>query len=190
MGDSDITFPDIELSSDTNTIVTLSVTKYIEDISNSRFNKVHPDTNNLKDNTKLYEFINNDSLDFPEGNPEYTALSRLREYKNREGVKIYDNVYARTLEGRERRKEINFNDFSYETRQMRRKAEVLKYKNLNINDKIRESKSNKKSQYQLKLLKEQTQNGLQVETQETCDNNKFNCKNIIIDNSVPYLDKL
>lgn len=162
--------------------VTLSKTKYINDISQNRYQNVHPDTNNLEDNTKPYERFNNDSLQFPLGNPEYTALSILREYKNREGLKIYDNVYGRTLVGREGGREIDFNYKTYKERQMRRKAEVLKYKELKINDKKKESKSNKKSQYQLKLMK--------LNTQENCDNNKFNCNNIIIDNSVPFLDKL
>ena len=189
MSSLDNTSPDVILSTKSD-IVTISITKYIDDISNVRFNKVHPDTNKLKDNTKPYEFMINDSLEFPSGNPEYTALSTLREYKNREGDKIYDNVYKRTLNGRERRKQINFSEFSYEMRQMRRKAEVLKYKNFGINDKIRESKSNKKSQYQLKLLKEINKDLLQLENQETCDYNKFNYTSIIIDNSVPFLDKL
>jgi len=56
------------------------------------------------------------------------ALSNLREYKNREGLKIYDDPYARTRIGRTTGANTDFTRYDYETRKMRRKAESLQYK--------------------------------------------------------------
>ena len=95
-------------------LVTLSRTVYIEDISSVRWNDV--------------DISNSSPNEFPQGNPEYIALSRLREYRNREGLNIYDDVYYRTIVGRTTGTNINFNTINYEDRKMRRKAEILQYK--------------------------------------------------------------
>ena len=95
-------------------LVTLSRTVYIEDISTIRWHNVDI-SDSLTD-------------EFPEGNPEYVALSTLREYKNREGLNIYDDVFYRTRIGRTTGRNIDFTSITYEDRKMRRKAEILKYK--------------------------------------------------------------
>ena len=152
-------------------LVTLSRTVYIEDISSIRWNDV--DISNSLPNK------------FPQGNPEYIALSRLREYKNREGINIYNNLFYRTINGRESRKPINFNTINYEQRKMRRKAETLRYKDnmfvRPINQPIKII-----SQTQLKQLKQLRT----IETITACNTQKGSCSNIIYDTNIPFEDKL
>jgi len=85
-------------------LVTLSRTVYIDDISATRWNFVD-----------ISNSLNNE---FPQGNPEYLALSNLREYKNREGLKIYDDPYARTRIGRTTGANTDFTRYDYETRKI------------------------------------------------------------------------
>jgi hypothetical protein len=154
-------------------LVTLSKTVYIEDISSIRWNKVDI----------------SDSLtgEFPEGNPEYIALSRLREYKNREGLNIYDDVFYRTRVGRTTGSNIDFTNINYEDRKMRRKAEVLKYtsNSLTKHQEYRRTigLNNKISQAQLKQLRD-TQAIL------NCEKTTGLCNSIVYNKNVPFEDKL
>lgn len=153
-------------------LVTLSKTVYIEDISSIRWNNVDI----------------SDSLtgEFPEGNPEYIALSRLREYKNREGLNIYDDVFYRTRVGRTTGSNIDFTKINYEDRKMRRKAEVLKYKSntLTKQEEYRRTIVNHKiSQAQLKQLRD-TQSIL------NCEKTTGLCNSIVYNKQVPFEDKL
>lgn len=154
-------------------LVTLSKTVYIEDISSIRWNKVDI----------------SDSLtgEFPEGNPEYIALSRLREYKNREGLNIYDDVFYRTRVGRTTGSNIDFTNINYEDRKMRRKAEVLKYtsNSLTKHQEYRRTigLNNKISQAQLKQLRD-TQSIL------NCEKTTGLCNSIVYNKNVPFEDKL
>lgn len=163
---SNISLEDISL-------VTLSKTVYIEDISSIRWNKVDI----------------SDSLtgEFPEGNPEYIALSRLREYKNREGLNIYDDVFYRTRVGRTTGSNIDFTNINYEDRKMRRKAEVLKYKSntLTKHEEYRRTViwNNKISQAQLKQLRD-TQSIL------NCEKTTGLCNSIVYNKNIPFEDKL
>lgn len=152
-------------------LVTLSRTAYIEDISSIRWNEV-----DISDSL---------SLEFPEGNPEFVALSRLREYKNREGLNIYDDPFARTRTGRSTGQNIDFSSYSYEERQTRRKAEYLQYKkntltknelykkNIGLNRDI--------SQTRLRQLNNANLN---------CNIKYGSCNPIPYDTSVPFQDKL
>lgn len=149
-------------------LVTLSRTAYIEDISSVRWNNVDI-SNSLPD-------------EFPQGNPEYIALSRLREYKNREGINIYDNVFYRTNNGRIRTEPIDFNTINYEQRKMRRKAEVLRYKD-NMFVRPQPQPVKKISQTQLKQLRT-------IEIITACNKQKGSCSNIIYDKTIPFQDKL
>ena len=147
-------------------LVTLSRTVYIEDISSVRWNDV--DISNSLPN------------EFPQGNPEYIALSRLREYKNREGINIYSNLFYRTINGRTQGKNINFNTINYEQRKMRRKAEVLLYKE---NMFVRPINIKNISQAQLKQY-------LTIENIRRCNTQNGSCSNIIYDKNIPFEDKL
>lgn len=148
-------------------LVTLSSTVYIEDISAIRWNDV--DISNSLPN------------EFPQGNPEYIALSTLREYKNREGLRIYDDPFARTREGRESGNNIDFSAYDYETRKMRRKAEILQYKENSFTK--RNVRSNKLSQYQLKLIRDRT-------TLTNCEKKGGLCNSIVYDTNVPFENNL
>ena len=152
-------------------LVTLSKTVYIEDISSIRWNNVDI-SNSLTD-------------EFPDGNPEYIALSRVREYKNREGLNIYDNVFYRTRVGRTTGSNIDFTSTNYEDRKMRRKAEVLKYKSntLTKHEEFRRTINNKISQAQLKQLRD-TQAIL------NCEKTTGLCNSIVYNKNVPFEDKL
>jgi len=149
-------------------LVTLSRTVYIEDISSIRWNDVDI----------------SDSLpeEFPQGNPEYIALARVREYKNREGINIYNNVFYRTTNGRIRRESINFDTINYEQRKMRRKAEVLRYKD-NMFVRPHPQPVKKISQSQLKQLS-------MIQNITACTTQKGSCNAIIYDTNIPFLDKL
>ena len=147
-------------------LVTLSRTVYIEDISSIRWNDV--------------DISNSLPEEFPQGNPEYIALARVREYKNREGINIYNNVFYRTNNGRIRREPINFDTINYEQRKMRRKAEVLRYKD---NMFVRPQPVKKISQTQLKQLRT-------IEIITACNKQKGSCSNIIYDTTIPFQDKL
>lgn len=149
-------------------LVTLSRTAYIEDISSVRWNNVDI-SNSLPD-------------EFPQGNPEYIALARLREYKNREGINIYDNVFYRTNNGRIRREPINFDTINYEQRKMRRKAEVLRYKD-NMFVRPHPQPVKKISQTQLKQLRI-------IGIITSCSTQKGSCSTIIYDKNIPFEDKL
>jgi len=165
------------LSIDINDIslVTISSTKYIEEISSVRFN-YHVD---VSDNIQL---------EFNQGNPEYIALARLREYSNREGVRVYNDVYYRTRQGRSSGNNVMFNVYSqdgelmdYETRKIRRKAEVLQYKGNSTNKKI--NTNLRLSQYQLKLLRD-------TNDVSNCSYTQNGCSSIIYNKNIPYIDKL
>lgn len=147
-------------------LVTLSRTVYIEDISNVRWNSV--------------DISDSIDLEFPTGNPEYIALARLREYRNREGLNIYDDVFYRTRQGRSTGANIDFTTNSYEERKMRRKAEILKYKANSFKvDFVR----NRVSQAQLKQLRD-TQSIL------NCEKTSGLCNSIVYNKEVPFEDKL
>jgi len=164
------------LSIDINDIslVTISSTKYIEEISSVRFN-YHVD---VSDNIQL---------EFNQGNPEYIALARLREYSNREGVRVYNDVYYRTRQGRSSGNNVMFNVYSqdgelmdYETRKIRRKAEVLQHKN---NSTKINSTNSRISQSQLKWLRD-------TNDVSNCSYTQNGCSSIIYNKNIPYIDKL
>lgn len=148
-------------------LVTLSSTVYIEDISAIRWNDV--DISNSLPN------------EFPQGNPEFIALSNLREYKNREGLRIYDDPFARIREGRATGNNIDFSVYDYETRKMRRKADVLQYKENSFTK--RNVRSNKLSQYQLKLIRDRT-------NLTNCEKKGGLCNSIVYDTNVPFENNL
>lgn len=148
-------------------LVTLSRTIYIEDISTIRWNQV--------------AIIDSLPNEFPQGNPEYIALSNLREYKNREGLRIYDNPFARTIFGRESGDNIDFSIYDYETRKMRRKAEILQYKKNSFTK--RNIRTNKFSQSQLKQLRD-------INNITNCQKKVGSCNSIIYDISIPFEDTL
>jgi len=156
-------------------LVTLSRTVYIEDISTIRWHNVDI-SDSLTD-------------EFPEGNPEYVALSTLREYKNREGLNIYDDVFYRTRIGRTTGRNIDFTSINYEDRKMRRKAEILKYKSNTLTKHelyrktIGQNNSNKISQAQLKQLRD-------TQTILNCEKTTGSCNSIIYDKNVPFEAKL
>lgn len=151
-------------------LVTLSRTKYIADISSFL----------------LADLSDNEPGEFRDGNPEFVALARVREYSNREGVRIYDNVRARTRDGRTNGNQISFVAFDYETRKMRRKAEVLQYKK-NINTQADDYKlllsKHGLSQAQLRKL-------LLAQTIASCKVVKGSCSDILYDERVPFEDGL
>lgn len=167
-----------------NIVVTISVTKYIDPttISGERFN--------------IVDISDNINEEYPSGNPEFIALSNLREYKNREGnlgYEIINGQFYRTREGRETGNNIDFtqvaNDgtiMNYEVRKTRRKAEILQY---NRNDKLNRKQifknnvtskqSNRLSLYQLKLLSKKTDISNCV-----YNNTKTSCSSIIYNPNV------
>lgn len=161
----------LSISLDDISLVTLSRTVYIEDISSIRWNNV--------------DISNSLTGEYPEGNPEYIALSILREYKNREGLNIYDDVFYRTRLGRTTGSNIDFTQINYEDRKMRRKAEVLKYKSNTFTrqEEYRRINSNKISQAQLKQLRD-TQSIL------NCEKTTGLCNSIVYNKNVPFEDKL
>jgi hypothetical protein len=151
-------------------LVTISRTKYIADISAFI----------------LADVSDNEPGEFRDGNPEFVALARVREFKNREGVRIYDNVRARTRDGRTNGNQISFESYDYETRKMRRKAEVLQYKK-NINTQADDYKflisKNGLSQAQLRRLQ-------LAQTIASCKVVKGSCSDILYDESIPFEDGL
>jgi len=156
-------------------LVTLSRTFYIDDISSTRWNYVD-----------ISNSLNNE---FPQGNPEYLALSNLREYKNREGLKIYDNPYARTIIGRTTGSNTDFTTYDYETRKMRRKAEYLQYKgnSLTKNELYKQNiglnNTKKISQTKLKQLRD-------TNAILNCNTKVGSCNPIVYDTSISFVDKL
>ncbi|ADX05934.1 hypothetical protein 162322522 [Organic Lake phycodnavirus 1] len=150
-------------------LVTISRTKYIEDISS----------------LILADISDNIELEFREGNPEFISLANLREYKNREGVNIYDDIYFRTRVGRTNGRNISFEQYDYKTRQMRRKAEILQYKNnqlpLSEKNTYKNSVTSKSrfSQATLKMIRD-TQNI------ESCQTQKGHCSDIVYDQNIPF----
>lgn len=147
-------------------LVTISRTKYIADISSFI----------------LADISDNELGEFRDGNPEFVALARVREYKNREGVRIYDNVRVRTRDGRTNGNQISFESFDYETRKMRRKAEVLQYKK-NINTQADEYKflisKNGLSQAKLRKLR-------LAQSIASCKVMTGLCNDIIYDERIPF----
>jgi|AntAceMinimDraft_13_1070369.scaffolds.fasta_scaffold05468_7 hypothetical protein len=156
-------------------LVTLSRTVYIDDISATRWNFVD-----------ISNSLNNE---FPQGNPEYLALSNLREYKNREGLKIYDDPYARTRIGRTTGANTDFTRYDYETRKMRRKAESLQYKDnsLTKNELYKQNigLNNPKKISQTKLKQLRDTNAIL-----NCNTKVGSCNPIVYDTSIPFVDKL
>jgi hypothetical protein len=156
-------------------LVTLSRTVYIEDISSIRWN-----------NVKIIDSLSNE---FPEGNPEYIALARVREYKNREGLNIYDDVFYRNRIGRSSGENVNFLEYDYETLKTRRKAEVLQYTSKSLTDRelfkrnIGLNNPNKISQTKLKQLRD-------TNRIINCNSQIDSCSKIPYDKSIPYKDKL
>ena len=152
-------------------LVTISKTKYIEEISSLLLA-------NPKDNI---------ALEYPDGNPEFIALANLREYKNREGVKIYDDVYFRTRNGRSSGNNISFETYDYKTRQIRRKAEVLQYKQHTLTAaeeyKKRIGAKGTFSQAKLKMLRD-------AASIEACKTLKGSCSDIAYDLNVPFENEL
>lgn len=165
-----------------NKPVTISVTKYIEDISSIRFNQI--------------DISNSLQEEFPQGNPEFVALSNLREFKNREGNRGYtinenDELY-RTREGRESGNNIDFQQvasdgtiMTYEIRKMRRKAEILQYNRENTTTKrqnyrniVKQKNARKLSRYQLKFLQ-------QANDISNCNVVKSQCNSIIYNRNIP-----
>ena len=163
--------------------VTISVTKYIEDISSIRFNQV--------------DISNSLVEEYPQGNPEFVALSALREFRNKEGYLGYNidmnGELYRTREGRSSGNNIDFEQLdingstmTYEVRKMRRKAEVLQHKKQNISTKkqnysnmVKRVNPRKLSSYQLRLLQ-------QASDISNCNIVKSSCNNIVYDINVPY----
>lgn len=164
--------------------VTISVTKYIEDISSIRFNQV--------------DISNSLQEEFPQGNPEFVALANLREFKNREGNRGYtineNGQLYRTREGRETGNNIDFQQvasdgtiMTYEVRKMRRKAEVLQYNRENSSTKrenyrniVKQKNAKKLSRYQLKLLQE-------ASDISNCNVVKSQCNSIIYNRNIPII---
>ena len=162
--------------------VTISITKYIEDISSIRFNQV--------------DISNSLQEEFPQGNPEFIALANLREFKNREGNRGYtinqNGELYRTREGRETGNNIDFQQvasdgtiMTYEIRKMRRKAEVLQYNRENSSTKrenyrniVKQKNARKLSRYQLKLLQE-------ASDISNCNVVKSQCNSIIYNRNIP-----
>ena len=156
-------------------LVTLSRTVYIDDISTTRWNYVD-----------ISNSLNNE---FPQGNPEYLSLSNLREYKNREGLKIYDNPYARTIIGRTTGSNTDFTTYDYETRKMRRKAEYLQYKgnSLTKNELFKQNIGLKNPKKISKTKLNQLRDTITI---LNCNTKVGTCNQIVYDTSIPFVDKL
>jgi len=154
-------------------LVTISSTKYIDDLSGIR----------------SVDISNSIVLEFRDGNPEYIALARLREFKNREGVNIYNDVYFRTRQGRSNGSDICFNTYDYDTRKMRRKTEILQYKTNTFTSRETYRRNfglknpSKLSQYQLKLLRDTT-------NLSACNKTGGACNSLIFHKDIPFESKL